>query len=420
MHKADLTHPNQNLQEKLESIYALRRTRSKVNWERDNFEKLLESFGNPHKALPPIIHVAGTNGKGSVIAFLKAILEADGKRVHVYTSPHLIRVNERIVLAGEEVTDNYLKALIDQAMKFVGDKPMSFFEIMTAIAFRAFADIQADVLLLEVGMGGRLDCTNIINKPLVSVINRISKDHTEFLGDTIDKIAKEKAGIMRENVPCVIGYQGEGERADIISQVLNQHAMQIKAPVQFVRDGITEYGVSCLAGDHQKKNAALAVTALEAVKDNMPVSKPAIIKGLQMARWSARLQKLDPSFFKLPTSCEVWLDAGHNDSAGEVLAAFFKNYDKKIYLVLGMLEGKDADAFLEPLIPYTKKFFSVLVPGEEKRPQIQANANIEQVKTVFEAIDVIQKSDKKAVILIAGSAYLAGEVLQTMQKSNLN
>ncbi|MBI1300942.1 MAG: bifunctional folylpolyglutamate synthase/dihydrofolate synthase [Alphaproteobacteria bacterium] len=420
MHKADLIHPNKSLQDKLERIYALRRTRSKVNWERDNFQQLLENFGNPHKSLPPIIHVAGTNGKGSVIAFLKAMLEADGKRVHAYTSPHLIRVNERIVLAGEEISDDYLEKLIDQAMECVGDRPMSFFEMITAIAFRAFADVEADVLLLEVGMGGRLDCTNIIDKPLISVINRISKDHAMFLGETIHEIAKEKAGIMKENVPCVVGYQGVGEQAEIIVNVLKQHALELNTSLHFADIHLERYEALSLSGDHQKKNAALAVAALEILGEKLPVSRLSILEGLKKAQWRARLQKIDPKSLGLQDAFEIWLDAGHNDSAGEVLAQHFKSYDQGVYLILGMLETKDADAFLMPLIPCLKCVFAVMVPGEKSRVKIHSNVFVRDAKTVQEAFDVIQKNDTKATVLIAGSAYLAGEILKTMQNSIKN
>ena len=214
MHKADLHHSNQSLQLKLEKIFQLRRTRSAVNWDREKYLDLLQHFGNPHAHLPPVIHVAGTNGKGSIIAMLRAVCEAAGMRVHCYTSPHLVQINERIVLAGKEIDDDLLESLIDEALGYIGDAPLSFFEVSTAIAFKAFSQVPADVLLLEVGMGGALDCTNVIEKSLVSVISRISMDHTQFLGDTIEEIAAQKSGIIKPGLPCIIGYQGGGEQGE--------------------------------------------------------------------------------------------------------------------------------------------------------------------------------------------------------------
>ena len=419
MHEGDLIHPNHDLHEKLQQIYALRRTRSKVNWDRDHFLRLLSDFGNPHLSLPPVIHVAGTNGKGSVIAMMRSIYEAQGYKVHVYTSPHLIRVNERIVLAGEQISDDYLSDLIDQALVYADDKPLSFFEMMTAIAFKAFSNVPADIVLLEVGMGGRLDCTNVIENPIACVINRISMDHTDFLGDTIEKIALEKAGIMKADVPCFCGKQ------DVeVTPVLVRHATCVGAEliddwgiddcddhVQFHygNDSIT-LPFPSLSGEHQVQNAGLALATIYGVRKVFSVSKDALAQGLDKIDWPGRLQKLDSSAFDVSDWCEIFLDCGHNDSAGEALAAHFSGYKNRVYMILGMLKTKNIERFLRPMRPVVEEIYLISLKDDESYSATDVEGAI-VCHDVFEMVRMIHEKDEKACILIAGSAYLAGDVL---------
>ncbi len=442
MHKADLHHSSNRLQQKLEAIYRLRRTATKVNWDQAGYLALLETLGNPHLRIPPVIHVAGTNGKGSVIAFLRSILEADGKNVHVYTSPHLIKVNERIVLAGQEIEDDYLEALIDTVMALNDGAPLSFFEIMTAVAFKAFSEVEADVVLLEVGMGGRLDCTNVVVDPLVTIINRISMDHTEFLGQNIEDIAMEKAGIMKAGTPCVVGYQGDGGRAKAISYTLLSAARDVKSSICFYSENYKvsqhngavhvdingaryRFPVPSLAGAHQIYNAALAVASLDAVKDRLSVSEQSIIDGVQNARWRGRLQHLDVDGFDLPQGVEIWLDCGHNDSAGAALAVQAQRWAeddaRPLYLVVGMLDSKDFNGFLNPLLPFVREMHFVPIAfdpaGSQSFDGFGEGVDVKLVRheDVHAALLSIAEIDPCARILICGSVYLAGDVLERFQ-----
>lgn len=442
MHLSDVRHPNSSLQQKLEYLYGLR-TGSKVNWDGAAYLELLASLGNPHLSLPPAIHVAGTNGKGSVVALLRAVMEAAGKSVHVYTSPHLIRVNERIVLGGTEITDAQLHGYIDLVLAQIKqDAQLSFFEIMTAIAFRAFADHPADIVLLEVGMGGRLDCTNVIERPLVSVINRISMDHVAFLGDDLAQIAAQKAGIIKNGVPCVVGYQGDDpHNAAIIHDVICAKACDSSAPVSFYGDGYDfkqdgqgfmlringqeiPFPFPALIGVHQVYNAALAVAALSYVVHDFGITQEYIVQGFAAAKWRGRLQQL-------PDLCEgtqLWLDCGHNDSAGEALALQAEIWARDaaalpLILVVGMLSMKDMAAFVRPILPFCARVICVPISGEpssqdaqEARDLILSYApetNVEIAANVKEVIKHAKTGNFGAArVLVAGSVYLAGEALR--------
>ncbi len=426
MHRADLQHDDKNLQDKLERIFQLRRTKTAVNWDPSLYHLLLEKFGNPHKKLPPIIHVAGTNGKGSIIAMLRSILEAQGLKVHCYTSPHLIKVNERISLAGEQIEDSYLEELIDQALDYIYDAPLSFFEITTAIAFKAFSQISADLLLLEVGMGGRLDCTNVIENPLATIISRISLDHTEFLGGTLEEITAEKAGIMKKGVPCIIGYQGDN--GSNILNMLQQKTQQYKsASIYYDKDWSVEkknqemefsyngektiFPIPALIGEHQILNAGAALVALRAIKDKISVSNEAIEQGLKSVQWAGRLQRLDDI-----NGNEIWLDCGHNDSAGVALAKQIKLWkqenDKAVHLVVGMLKTKDIRSYLGQLLPHIDGLHLVPIksdPNSWKLSDMQGlSDNIQEHASAEYAVNSIACNSR---IVVCGSVYLAGEVL---------
>lgn len=443
MHESDLVHENSVLQEKLEKIYSLRRTGSKINWDAAHYRALLTALGDPHLSLPPVIHVAGTNGKGSVIAILDAILRAQGLRVHCYTSPHLVHVNERIVLAGQEISDETLECLIDEVLLLSHHTPLSFFEIITAVAFKAFSENPADILLLEVGMGGRLDCTNVIENPIATVINRISKDHTEFLGDTIDKITAEKAGIIKHAVPCVVGDQGENSLC--VFSVIESAAKKEKSNTyvhgrdwsimrkeqsmifQFESEE-TQYPLPALVGQHQVQNAGVALATLQCVKEKVHIDTDAIHTGLRAARWPGRMQQLDSHRFGLSPDDEIWLDSGHNDSAGEAIAAQMRawateNMRKPIYMVIGMLGMKDVLSFMQPMVTHCAGIYCIPIPNESdchdattiRRALSVADLNyaIIQCDHVISAINNVPKCSDGVRIVIAGSAYLAGDILQS-------
>ena len=443
MHQADLKHDDKVLREKLEAIFQLRRTRSKINWDRAQYLDLLAAFGDPHLNLPPVIHVAGTNGKGSIIAILRSILQAQGLKVHCYTSPHLIYVNERIILAGQTIDNAYLERLIDQALSYNSGAPLSFFEITTALAFKAFSETPADILLLEVGLGGRLDCTNVIDVPLAAIINRISLDHVDFLGNDIRDIAAEKAGIMKADVPCIVGYQGDGDDACAVNKVLAETIESSRAyacrygfewsvrqengqMVFSFGEQSYKFPLPNLLGAHQVNNAGVALATLFSVRHHIDVDIQAMEEGLGAIYWPGRLQNIDASHFGVSEDTEIWLDSGHNDSAGEALAVqaeqWYAQDGKPLHLVMGILDTKDSARFLAPLLPQLSALHIVPIASD---PHYQRQDHIEDnIKEInddiavyaydccIEAIGCIARDHPSSRILIVGSVYLAGEVLE--------
>lgn len=319
--------------------------------------------------------MAGTNGKGSTIAFMRSSLEHGGYKVHTYTSPHLIRFNERIVLVGAPIEDEALEALIDEALTLNDGHNLTFFEITTAIAFKAFSQNPADILLLEVGMGGRLDCTNVIENPLATIITAIGLDHQEHLGDTYAHIAAEKAGIMRPGVPCIIAPQTqEGIEGGVISTFENT-ATKIECPLIFCDEKRPLPGPLGLKGPHQKLNALTALTTLQTIERSFPLSPQAIEKGLQNTSWPARLQKLPAEKFDLDENWEIWLDGGHNENAASALvkqAAQWQEQDgRPLYIIAAMLDHKDPANFIRPLEPFVKKLYVTTLESEPHMLKIQ-------------------------------------------------
>ena len=351
----------------------------KIDLSLGRIERLLAALGNPQEHLPPVIHVAGTKGKGSTVAIMRACLEAAGYRVHAYISPHLVRFHERIRLAGELIKEDGLLAVLDECKRANGGAPITFFEITTAAAFLAFARVPADIVLLETGLGGRLDTTNVVRHPAVTAITPISLDHQAFLGDTIGAIAGEKAGILKPAVIGVIAPQPEEAE-----RVIEARAAAIGAP--FYRSG-REWrctGVAggmryegarwrldlpppSLLGAHQVLNAGTAIACLERLS-GFSLSAAAIAEGLRHIDWPARLQHLRRGAFldMLPHGWELWLDGGHNPAAGEVLGAVATGWrDRPLDLVVGMLNTKDAAGFLAPLAPHVRSLRAVTIPGED-------------------------------------------------------
>jgi dihydrofolate synthase/folylpolyglutamate synthase len=400
----------------------------------DRIERLLAALGNPQDALPPVIHVAGTNGKGSTVATLRACLEAAGLRVHVFTSPHLVRFNERIRIAGALIEDDVLADLLEECEQANAGAPITFFEVATTAAFLAFARTPADVTLLEVGLGGRLDTTNVVARPEVTAITPVSLDHQAFLGDTIAKIAGEKAGILKRGVPAVIGPQ-----VTDAEEVIEARASEIGAPLyrwqrewrcEPDRDGMRFEGpwggydlpLPSLPGAHQIANAGTAIACIELLPSRLPVTKELMADGLRHIDWPARLQHLQrgPLLEVLPPGWELWLDGGHNPAAGEVLGTVAAAWrDRPLYLVVGMLNTKDAAGFLAPLAPYARSLHAVTIPGEENPLPAGAIAAAarsvgiapQEAGSVTAALRNIVGRPGPARVLICGSLHLAGIVL---------
>ena len=400
----------------------------------DRVLRLLGALGDPHRHLPPVIHVAGTNGKGSTIAFMRACLEAGGYRVHAFTKPHLVHFNERIRLAGALIAEPALAQLLEECEHANAGQPITYFEITTAAAFLAFARMPADVLLLETGLGGRFDATNVIDSPVLTAVTPVSLDHQQLLGDTVTAIAGEKAGILKSGRPVVLAPQG-AEAAD----VLEARASALDAPLfrhgadwrvtptaaglryEGRRWAALELPPPGLAGPHQYDNAGTALACLDRV-DGFALSADALARGLRSVEWPARLQRLGSGRLAglLPAGWELWLDGGHNQAGGEALAAMARQWrDRPLYLVFGMLDTHDARAFLRPLAPLAQSLGAVAIPGEASTlSAAEAAAAADDAGftatthgTVADALVAIASSRPAGRVLISGSLYLAGRVL---------
>ncbi|GMG82919.1 folylpolyglutamate synthase/dihydrofolate synthase family protein [Paralimibaculum aggregatum] len=399
----------------------------------DRIEQLLVRLDHPERRLAPVIHVAGTNGKGSVTAMLRAGLEGAGQRVQAYTSPHLARFHERIRLAGGLIPEPDLAALLEECEAVNGGVPITFFEITTAAALLAFAREPADHLLLEVGLGGRLDATNVIDRPRLTVITPVALDHQQYLGETLAEIAGEKAGILKRGVPCIVGRQ-----PDQAMQAIRARAEAVGAPLIVagedwdVRreagrlvfqdgDGLLDLDPPRLAGPHQVENAGIAIAALRALGQGDPQA------ALGNAEWPARMQRLrGPLLDLLPAGAELWLDGGHNPAAAEAIAATLGEIAARapapLWLVTGMLDTKEADAFLRGLAPQAAGAVTVTIPDSEAAIPAERLAEIarqsgiaaEPAGSVAEALERIAAAAPAAPlrVLICGSLYLAGAVLR--------
>ncbi|WJY18031.1 folylpolyglutamate synthase/dihydrofolate synthase family protein [Alteriqipengyuania flavescens] len=390
---------------------------------------LLERLGNPQDRLPPVFHVAGTNGKGSTCAFLRAMLEADGKTVHVSTSPHLVRFNERIRVAGEVISDEALAALLEEVIDASDGLGTSFFEVSTAASLLAFARTPADAAIVEVGLGGRLDATNVFKRPAACGIAALGIDHEEYLLRAEDglptsplaRIAFEKAGIVRPGSSLVtLSYPPEAELeieraamaagAPLAMRGTHWHASVTDVLTYADRHGELVLPLPAMRGEHQAENAALAVAMLRH-QDYVTVAPEALAKGIRRARWPARLQKLgDGPLTRLAgRSHTVWLDGGHNPSAGQVLATHFSG-SEPLHLVLGMLARKDPAAIVGPLRENLATVQVVPVPGDVSHRAEDVCPRAMNRETVEQALEALP--DDGLPVLIAGSLYLAGEVLR--------
>ena len=403
-------------------------------------ERLLAALGNPERHLPPVIHVAGTNGKGSTIAFARAILEAAGKRVHVYTSPNLVRLNERFRIGlpggGKFVADDELSEVLSVCEAANGGAPITVFEMETAAAFLLFTRHAADIVLLEVGLGGRLDATNVVERPLASVITRVSLDHRDFLGETIEAIAGEKAGILKAGVPAVIASQAGDALA-----VIERQAARVRAPLRIAGedwtateergrlvyqddDGLLDLPAPKLYGRHQFENAGTAIAALRVAGLKLPAA--AFEAGMTKVDWPARMQRLSHGRLAalLPPESELWLDGGHNADGGRAIAAALADLEERVsrplVLVVGMLSTKDNEGFLRNFSGLARRVIAVPI-HQDKAVPAAALADIARSigipafarDDVDSAIETAGKLDLEPAprVLITGSLYLAGEVL---------
>jgi dihydrofolate synthase / folylpolyglutamate synthase len=424
----------------LERLWALHPRKIDLSLER--IERLLERLGRPQDLLPPVIHIAGTNGKGSVIAFLRAMLEAGGNTVHVYTSPHLVRFNERIRLGrpggGRLVDDGKLAAAIDHVQAINGGESITYFEITTAIALHLFAEHPADYCLLEVGLGGRYDATNVVDRPLATAITPVSLDHAEFLGHELTGVAAEKAGILKRGVPGIVAPQDEHAlamiqvEAEAAGAALFKHGEDWLAYAERGRlvyqdgEGLIDLPLPRLTGQHQVINAGTAVAILRAARLALPAA--AIEKGIVSADWPARLQRLKegPLVALVPEGAELWLDGGHNPSAGAALAsamaAFEDRVARPLMLVAGMLTTKDPEGFLAPFEGLARHLIAVPVPWSDagfepaELAAIAMDAGLParpaaDVPAALKEIAAMTAGAPPPRILICGSLYLAGAVL---------
>ena len=407
-------------------------------------ERLLAALDHPERKLPPVIHVAGTNGKGSTVAYLRAMAEAAGLSVHVYTSPHLVRFHERIRIRGRLISETALASALRECEAANAGGPITFFEITTTAAFLAFSRKPADLALIEVGLGGRLDATNVVARPKVSIITPVGLDHQHFLGNRLGVIAAEKAGILKRGVPCIVGRQQPAA-----AKVIAGRARAVGAPlIRFGKDfsitrrehgftyrdadGATDFGLPALAGAHQAENAALAIATARTLK-RPAIGPEAQARGLVTVDWPARLQRLGEGKLSRPLARAgfgVWLDGGHNPHAGRALSrvlAGWRAADRRpVYLICGMLSVKDPKGFLRPLLPHVTAFRAVPINDEHAGMAAPELAGIARdlgldrraraATSLKDALDWVRQR-RPGRVLIAGSLYLAGEVLAAEGKA---
>ncbi|MEX0351034.1 MAG: folylpolyglutamate synthase/dihydrofolate synthase family protein [Paracoccaceae bacterium] len=396
----------------------------------DRVWRLLAALDNPQDRLPPVIHIAGTNGKGSTLAMIRAGLEGPGLRAHAYTSPHLARFHERIRLAGSLISEADLTAVLDECYAANDGASITYFEITTVAGLLAFARAQADYTLLEVGLGGRLDATNVIDRPALCVITPISIDHEQFLGDTIAKIAAEKAGIIKRGVPVVVGPQ-----PDEAMEVIEATAERLGAPllaygqqwhvheererlVYQDETGLRDLPLPNLLGAHQIQNAGAALAVLR----HLNLGDRAYEAAVTRAEWPARMQRLRTGpLVEAAPEAELWLDGGHNAAAGRALGDLLARLPRRpTHLICGMLNTKDVTGYLRPLAKQADSLTAVSIPGEANTlPAFETAAAAQSVglaattaDDVATALRKITRTEPHARILICGSLYLAGHVLR--------
>ena len=396
----------------------------------DRVWRLLDRLGNPQNDLPPVIHIAGTNGKGSTLAMIRAGLEGAGQRVHAYTSPHLARFHERIRVAGELISEADLTRVLDECYEVNGGEPITYFEITTCAAFLAFARTPADYTLLEVGLGGRLDATNVLDAPRMTVITPVSFDHPQFLGDTVAKIAFEKAGILKRRVPCVVSRQ-----TDDAMEVIEAQAAKVGAPllaqgqhwdaweergrlVYQDESGLLDLPPPILMGAHQFQNAGAAIAVLRDLGFGEEACEAAVTRTV----WPARMQRLTHGpLIEAAPEAEFWLDGGHNAACSETLAETLSRLPARdTHLICGLMNTKDSAGYMAPLAGRVSSLTAVSIPGEANTLPAEDTARAAAAKgieartavSVAEALEAIRAINPAARVLICGSLYLAGSILR--------
>ena len=419
------THGSDLILERLMSLHP-----KMIDLSLDRIRKLLDKLGNPQRNLPPVIHVAGTNGKGSTQAMIRAGLEAAGKKVHAYTSPHLAYFHERIRIAGELISEDLLSELLEEVERVNAGDPITFFEITTVTAFLAYSRVPADYLLLEVGLGGRFDATNVIENPRLCVITPVSLDHEAFLGNTVAKIAFEKAGILKLGVPCIVNRQepegletieGVAERLGCRLSVANRDWQSWSERGRLVYQderGLLDLPLPNLPGPHQIDNAGAAIAALR----ELGFGEEACLGAVTQAFWPARMQRLRKGpLVEQAGEAELWLDGGHNPAAGEALAATLKAMPQRpTFAICGMLNTKDVSGFLRPIAGMVESLHAVSIPGEKNTlsagetaaAAISVNIPTFEAASVSEALAAILAVQPNARVVICGSLYLAGVILR--------
>jgi dihydrofolate synthase/folylpolyglutamate synthase len=411
----------------------------------ERMERILAKLGSPETQVPAVIHVAGTNGKGSTVAYIKSILEQAGLKVHCYTSPHLVKFHERIYVAGETIAEDNLSALLEECEIANGNAPITFFEITTAAAFLAYARTPADYLILEVGLGGRLDATNVIPKSVLSVITTVDYDHQQYLGNTLTAIAHEKAGILKNGVPAIIGAQPDEARAEIerVAEkigspvfIANQDWQSFEQHGRLVfqdENGLLDLSLPHLKGRHQVDNAGNAIAAIRLLDDTR-VFEAHIEQGLRSVVWPARMQKLGAGGLTnlIPKDAELWLDGGHNPAAGRVIARAFSDindrFSRPLVLIWGMLNTKDAGSFIEPFAGLAQRVVTIAIPDEpnavpaDQLAEIARGRNLsaETASSLKKALGQASLTTPAPRILICGSLYLAGHVLRVHENKAMS
>ena len=397
----------------------------------DRVWALLDALGNPQNDLPPVIHIAGTNGKGSTQAMIRAGLEAEGKTVHAYTSPHLARFHERIRLAGELISEPYLTEMLDECYTANNGEPITYFEITTVAAILAFARTKADYTLLEVGLGGRLDATNVVDKPALTIITPVSFDHPQFLGNTVAEIAGEKAGILKRQVPAIVTRQTDDaaeviesriEKLGCLALIQGQHwdAFEERGRLIYQDEyGLLDLPPPALMGAHQFQNAGTAITALR----HLGFGETACEAASTQVTWPARMQKLTSGpLLDLAPRAEFWLDGGHNAACAQTLAETLQRLPARpTHLICGLMNTKDVAGYMAPIADHVEGLHAVSIPGEVNtlpaedtaRAATTAGINATTAIDARAATAAIIDNDPSARILICGSLYLAGDVLKS-------
>ena len=420
---------SEKILKRLESLHP-----KQIDLSLNRIKILLKRLGNPERKLPPTIHVAGTNGKGSTLAFLRSIFEENNYKVHVYTSPHLINFNERIRLNSKIITNNFLIELLEECEFYNKNEPITFFEITTAAAYLAFSKISSDVLLLETGLGGRFDATNVITTTVCSVLTPISMDHMNFLGNSIKSITKEKVGIFKKNIPAVISKQNiessaiintESKRKNVKLYEFNKFwkVSQIN-PTNFnIQVGKENFSIPVpkLFGHHQLYNSGTAFTVSK-VQKTLKLRDDLTFRGIKKTFWPARMQKLKNGNLKkiVGKNFELWLDGGHNKHASDMLRFNLDDWkESNLFLIFGMLSNKEPKEFLNEIIKYFENLYVLPVHGHEyvkssclKKIYFNYKQKIKSKTKVEFALEDIKNRYKEGKIIICGSLYLAGEILK--------